>query len=72
LSAEQRLEGVFGDVDAKKTISCMTLFQIVGTNTAVQDYAHHQRFQAAAQRILVAGESQGLPRCTKTLTLLGM
>ena len=72
LSAEQRLEGVFGDVDAKKTISCMTLFQIVGTNTAVQDYAHHQRFQAAAHRILVAGESQGLPRCVKTLTLLGM
>ena len=72
VTAGHTLEGIFGDVDAKKTISCMTLFQIVGTNTTVQDCAHHQRFQAAAQTILATGESQGLPRCVKTLTLLGM
>ena len=72
LSAEQRLEGVFGDVDAKKTISCMTLFQIVGADPGVQECPHHQRFQTAAQTILAAGDDQGLPRCVKTLTLLGM
>jgi uncharacterized protein (DUF1810 family) len=72
LSAGQTLEEVFGDIDAKKTISCMTLFDTIGTNTAVQGCAHHFPFQAAAQTILASGESQGLPRCVKTLTLLGM
>ena len=72
LSAGQTLEGVFGDIDAKKTISCMTLFDAIGTDTAVQDCADHLRFQTAAQRILTAGDAQGLPRCAKTLTLLGM
>ena len=72
MSAGHTLEGIFGEVDAKKTVSCMTLFQIVGHDPAVQNYPHHQRFQAAAQTILTTGESQGLPRCVKTLTLLGM
>jgi uncharacterized protein (DUF1810 family) len=72
LSAGQTLEGVFGHIDVKKTISCMTLFDAIGTDTAVQDCAHRQRFQAAAQTILAAGESQGLPRCVTTLTVLGM
>ena len=72
LSAWHTLEGIFGDVDAKKTISCMTLFQIVGSDSTVQECPHHQRFQTAAQTILAAGESQGLPRCVKTFALLGM
>ena len=72
LSAGHALEGIFGDVDSKKTISCMTLFQIVGTNATVKDCAHHQRFQEAALVILAAGELQGLPRCVKTLALLGL
>ena len=72
LSTGQTLEEVFGDIDAKKTISCMTLFDMIGTDTAVQDCAHHQRFQSAAQTILATGVSQGLPRCMKTLALLGM
>ena len=72
LSAGQTLEGVFGDIDAKKTISCMTLFDAIGTNTAVQGCVHHHNFQTAALRMLTAGDAQGLPRCTKTLTLLGM
>ena len=64
------LEQIFGDVDAKKTISCMTLFQIVGENPAVQSLAYHDRFQAAALRIRAAGEAEGLTRCAKTLALL--
>ena len=60
LSAGQTLDGVFGDVDAKKTIACMTLFQIIGTDTAGEACAHHQRFQTAAQRIFVAGDAHGL------------
>jgi uncharacterized protein (DUF1810 family) len=72
LSAGHTLEGIFGNVDAKKTISCMTLFQIVGADPGVQECPHHQRFQTAAQTILAAGDDQGLPRCVKTLTLLGM
>lgn len=66
------LEGIFGEVDAKKTISCMTLFQIVGADPVVQACPHHARMQAAAATIMAAGVAQGLPRCTKTLALLGM
>lgn len=71
LSAGKTLEEVFGDVDAKKTISCMTLFDNIGTNAAVQRCAHQQRLHVASKRILAAGEAQGLPRCAKTLALLG-
>jgi len=72
VSAGHTLEGIFGDVDAKKTISCITLFQIVGTNIAVQDCAHHQRFQDAAMRILKAGVTQGYLRCVMTVNLWAM
>ena len=72
VTAGHTLEGIFGDVDAKKTISCMTLFQIVGADPGAQECPHHQRFQEAALVILAAGEQQELPRCVKTLALLGM
>ena len=72
LSAGQTLEEVFGDIDAKKTISCMTLFDMIGTNTAVQGCAHHFLFQAAAQTILKAGVAQGYPRCVMTVNLWAM
>lgn len=70
LSAGHTLEGIFGEVDAKKTISCMTLFQIVGHDPAVQQCPHHQRFQHAAAYVMAAGTAQGFPRCEKTMALL--
>ena len=72
VTAGHTLEGIFGDVDAKKTISCMTLFDLVGADDARQIYPHHQRFQDAAMRILKAGVAQGYPRCVMTVNLWAM
>ena len=63
LSAEHTLEGIFGDVDAKKTISCMTLFQIVGTNTTVQDFCASSALSGCS------ADYSGSRRITRTTAL---
>lgn len=70
LETGRTLEEIFGDTDAKKTISCMTLFQIVGADISVQNLPYHAAFQSAAVDILAIGESQNYPSCMKTLVLL--
>lgn len=61
---------LYGDTDALKTISCLTLFVAVTEAMDATAAPWHEGFLQAAQAVLAAGAAQGYPRCARTVAQL--